>query len=199
MASQRFRHSHLRRRSPPLLWTMAAIQQREDDVAHWRRNNGLSRVERVPRARDTQFLPHPSRGGSRGYDIPFRQMILENHNAGRPVPRSLMRSVRRWARNHIPRRMTGNKSRSELSGYYLFLLVLFKMIWPHSSYYECIAFIANETINSKILADWYWYYWYGCLICQMWMHLELTRIMNDCYNVYANTISRYKSNLTTSF
>ena len=80
-------------------------------------------------------------------------MILENHNAGRPVPRSLMRSVRRWVRNHIPRRMTGNKSRSELSGYYLFLLVLFKMIWPHSSYYECIAFIANETINAKILAD----------------------------------------------
>jgi len=46
--------------------------------------------------------------------------------------------------------MTGNKSRSELSGDYLFLLVLFKMIWPHSSYYKCIAFIANETNDAKI-------------------------------------------------
>ena len=55
---------------------------------------------------------------------------------------SLMRSVRRWA--------TGNKSRSKLSGNYLFLLVLFTMIWPHSSYYECIAFIANETNDAKI-------------------------------------------------
>jgi len=130
---------------------MAAIPQQEDDVARWRRNNGLSRVERVPR--DTQFLPHPSHGGSRGYDIPFRQMMLEYHNAGRPVPLSLMRSVRRWARNLIPRRMTGNKSRSELSGNYLFLLVLFKMTWPHSSYYECIAFIANETNDAKIFNE----------------------------------------------
>ena len=63
---------------------------------------------------------------------------------------SLMRSVRRWARNHIPCRMTGNKSCSELSGYYFFLLVLFKMIWPHLSYYECTAFIANETNDAKI-------------------------------------------------
>jgi hypothetical protein len=27
--------------------------------------------------RDTQFLPHPSNGGTRGYDIPFREFILE--------------------------------------------------------------------------------------------------------------------------
>ncbi len=46
--------------------------------------------------------------------------------------------------------MTGNKSRSKLSGYYLFLLVLFNMIRPHSSYYECITFIANETNDAKI-------------------------------------------------
>jgi hypothetical protein len=49
--------------------------------------------------------------------------------------------------------MTGNKSHSELSGNYLFLLVLFKMIWPHSSYYECIAFIAKETNNAKIFNE----------------------------------------------
>ncbi len=46
--------------------------------------------------------------------------------------------------------MTGNKSRSKLSGHYLFLLVLFKMIWPHSFYFECISFIANKTHNAKI-------------------------------------------------
>ena len=34
--------------------------------------------------RDTRFLPHPSRGGSRGYDIPFRQMVLDAYWAGTP-------------------------------------------------------------------------------------------------------------------
>ena len=100
--------------------------------------------------RYTQFLPHPSNGGTRGYDISFRELILENNQAGRPVPASLTRSVWRWARHIVPRRMTGNKPRSELSGEYLFLLVLFKMIWPHSSYYECIAFIANESDDARI-------------------------------------------------
>ena len=63
-----------------------------------------------------------------------------------------MKSVRRWARGHIPCRMTSNKSCSKLSGYYLFLLVLFKMIWPHLSYYECIAFITHETNKAKIFS-----------------------------------------------
>ena len=38
---------------------------REDDGAKWRRTNGVVRVDRVPR--DSQYLPHQSRGGSRGY------------------------------------------------------------------------------------------------------------------------------------
>ena len=65
-------------------------------------------------------------------------------------PPRMRRSIQRWAHNTIPRRKTGNKSNSELSGHYLFLLVLFKMIWPQANYYECIAFIANETPNAKI-------------------------------------------------
>jgi hypothetical protein len=45
---------------------MAAFQ-REDDVAELRQRNGVAKVEGV--LRDTQFLPHPSCGRSRGYDI----------------------------------------------------------------------------------------------------------------------------------
>ncbi len=103
--------------------------------------------------RDTQFLPHPSHGGSRGYDTPFREMILENYHARHPVRDCLMRSVRRWLKGRIPCRMTGNKSRSESSGHYLFLLVLFTMILPHLSYDECIAFIANKMDNAKIFNE----------------------------------------------
>jgi hypothetical protein len=130
---------------------MADDHHREEDTALWQCNTGITRVDGVPR--DTQFLPHPSRGGSRGYNIPFCEMILENHHAGCPVPESFMSSVNCWVKVHIPHRMTGNKSRSKLSDHYLFLLVLFKMIWPHLSYYKCIAFIANKTDNAKIFNE----------------------------------------------
>jgi hypothetical protein len=54
--------------------------QREDDAARWRQNNGVERVDGV--LRDTRFLTHPRVGGSRGYDIPFRQMIVDACNLG---------------------------------------------------------------------------------------------------------------------
>jgi hypothetical protein len=49
--------------------------KREDDAAKRQQRTGITRVERVPR--DTQFLPHPSNGRSRGYDITFYQMMVE--------------------------------------------------------------------------------------------------------------------------
>jgi hypothetical protein len=100
---------------------MADDLHREEDAALWQHNTGITRAKGVPR--DMQFLPHPSRGGSRGYDTPFREIIFENYHAGCPVPESLMRSVRHWLKGHIPHRMTGNKSHSKLSGHYLILLV----------------------------------------------------------------------------
>jgi hypothetical protein len=51
--------------------------QREDDAAKWHRDNGIARVDRV--LKDNRFLPHSSRGGSRGYDIPFRQTIVDTY------------------------------------------------------------------------------------------------------------------------
>ncbi len=67
--------------------------------------------------RNTRFLPHPSRGGLRGYDIPFRQMVLNAYWAGTPPPEGMLSSVKRWNRNGIvPLRMTGNKPSSALSG-----------------------------------------------------------------------------------
>ena len=49
--------------------------------------------------------------------------------------------------------MTGNKPVSSLSGQYLLLLVLFKLIWPQANYYECITFIANESDDAKIFTE----------------------------------------------
>jgi hypothetical protein len=71
--------------------------QKEDDAAKWRCKNGVKRVDGV--LRDTRFLPHPSAGGSRGYDIPFRQMIVDAYQAENPAPEGMRTSVWRWRQN----------------------------------------------------------------------------------------------------
>jgi hypothetical protein len=78
--------------------------------------------------RDTQFLTHPSVGGSRGYDIHTREMMVELRKSGNPVPQTMIRSIQRWARCIVPHRMTGNKPNVGLTGEYLFLLVFFKLV-----------------------------------------------------------------------
>ncbi len=125
--------------------------QPEEDAAQMRQLPGISRVVEVPR--DTQFLAHPSVGGSRGYDIHTREMMVELRESGNPVPQTMIRSIRRWARRIVSHRMTGNKPNVGFTGEYLFLLVLFKLVWPHSRYYECIAFIANEADVVKIFNE----------------------------------------------
>jgi hypothetical protein len=40
--------------------------------------------------RDTQFLAHPSVGGSRGYDIHTREMMVELRESGNPVPQTMI-------------------------------------------------------------------------------------------------------------
>jgi hypothetical protein len=77
--------------------------QREDNAAKWRQKNGIARVEGV--FRDTQLLPHPSIGGLRGYDIPFREMIVEAYQAGCPAPEGMLRSIQRWVKHLIPYRI----------------------------------------------------------------------------------------------
>ncbi len=100
--------------------------------------------------RDTQFLAHSSVGGSRGYDIHTREMMVELRESGNPVPQTMICSIQQWARRIVPHRTTGNKHNVGLTGKYLFLLVLFKLLWPHSMYNECIAFIANDANVVKI-------------------------------------------------
>ncbi len=103
---------------------------------------------------DTQYLPHPSRGGSRGYDIHHRWMVVDLYCAGNPAPGGMLRSIQRWIANGvIPFLMTGNKPSSGLSGEYLLLLVIFTFLWPQSNYCECIAVIANESNDARIFSE----------------------------------------------
>jgi hypothetical protein len=118
---------HQQAASLPLHGKMGRLQ-REDNFAKWRQRNGIARarVERVPS--NTQFLPHPSNGESRGYDIPFCQMMVGAYQAGNPTPNGMLRSIQRWTNHIIPFRITGHKPISALMGQYLLLLVVFKLI-----------------------------------------------------------------------
>ncbi len=58
--------------------------QLEEDAAQMHQWSGISRVVEVPR--DTQFLAHPSVGGSRGYDIHTHEMMVELRKSRNPVP-----------------------------------------------------------------------------------------------------------------
>ena len=116
--------------------------QPEAEAAQWRHQRGISQVEAVPR--DTQYLPHPCHGGSRGYDFHTREMMVEAYG------NSMIRSIQRWTHRLRPHQMTGNKPQRDLSGEHLRLFVYYKMIWPQASYFECIAFIANELSDSRI-------------------------------------------------
>ncbi len=49
--------------------------------------------------------------------------------------------------------MTGDKPVSALSGQYLLLLILIKLIWLQATLCECIAFIANQWDDANIFLE----------------------------------------------
>jgi hypothetical protein len=71
---------------------MDHMLQREVNAAKWHQNNNVARVDGA--SRDIQFLSHPRIGGSRGYDIPLSQMMVDSYQAGGLPPRE--GCARRW-------------------------------------------------------------------------------------------------------
>jgi hypothetical protein len=72
------------------LLIMAPFQP-EEDAAQMHLWSGISMVVKVPR--DNQFLAHPSDGGTRGYDIHTREMMVKLCKSGNPVPQTMIRSI----------------------------------------------------------------------------------------------------------
>ena len=72
-------------------------------------------------------LPHPSRGGARGYDVAFRESEVASFDQGYPTTASES-SIYRWKRRLHPFIMNGNKEREVLVGIDQFHLCIF--YWP---------------------------------------------------------------------
>ena len=99
-----------------------------DERARARKRVGATRELEETRA----TLPHPSRGGTRGYPVWFRSLELLRHAQGLPIVSSVA-SVHRWQNRLEPFRMTGNKEAQTLVGYDQFLLCLYSVAYPEAS------------------------------------------------------------------
>ncbi len=81
-------------------------------------------------------------------------MMVDSYQAGNPAPKGMLRSIQQWMKNGVvPLQMMGNKPSSALLGQYLLLLVMLKLIWPQASYFNCIAFIANESDDARLFLE----------------------------------------------
>lgn len=99
--------------------------------------------------------PHPSVGGSLGYDEAARRRMLAQLHAG--VPLHLIgasrSSLRRWIHNGVTRkRRTGNRESKKWRDGDLFLLILWRFAYPRTSREESAAFVANHSVNATMYA-----------------------------------------------
>jgi DDE superfamily endonuclease len=107
--------------------------------------------------------PHPSRGGTRGYDIATRELALAVKASGEednPVFQQLrqhpsIRSTSRWQNRmnnegHFhPYEMNGNAPAQVLQGNQLFMLSLFRIIYPKATAAEVNAFLFTCTLPGQ--------------------------------------------------
>ena len=105
-------------------------------------------------ARTASVESHPSRGGSKGYPISQRIDMVTNYINGMSVPKSRIRSIQRWLKNGlVPLRQTGNAATGTIQGEHLFLLAIFKLVYPQASRPQCSCFIAVHSSDGRVLTN----------------------------------------------
>lgn len=127
-------------------------QLSEDDRAELRKRICVHRKEGVPR--DSVVGKDPGRGGSEGYPVPFRELLIELYQNGHFIPKRFLRSVQRWMKEGvIPKRKTGNKAVTSMGGIHLFLLALYKLIYPQATQPQCAVFIAIYSDDGRVFTN----------------------------------------------
>ena len=114
-----------------------------DVQAGARRVLGLPRILELNRGAP---IPHPSRGGSRGYPVWFQEDQLWRYLNNLPFSVS-QASIRRWIARIHPHRMTGNRESATIIGFEQFLMWMFLVAYPEAQDDEVAAFIAEHTGN----------------------------------------------------
>ena len=126
----------------------------EERGAKFRFKTGQPRKENAPR--DSVVGTDPSRGGSEGYSISHRLLLIDLYQAGHSLPATNLRSVQRWLKNGAaPKRKTGNKAVSSMRGGHLLLLAIFKRIYPQASSSQCAVFMMEGFLPTMRSAGGY--------------------------------------------
>ena len=132
----------------------------------------------MPRELETERdrTPMPWLGGTRGYDVHWREDQVRNASVGLPV-RACRMSIWNWNQRMDPFRMTGNKENDTLTGIYQILLLIFLMAYPEARTAEVRAFVAN-TSNGRVFSR-------GQVSCRL-AELEITRkrASTEAYQAY---------------
>ena len=93
-----------------------------------------------------RIAPHPSRGGSSGYPVWYRQQQLTRFCAGMQIDVSVS-TIYRWQKRLEPHCQNGNGPRTTIIGADLLNLVTFITAWPDAHLDEMACFIYNEGGN----------------------------------------------------
>ena len=124
----------------------------EEKAAAFRKKTCQPRKDKAPR--DTVIGKDPSRGGSEGYSVPHRLLLIELYQTGHAVPTSNIRSIQRWIKSGpMPMRKTGNKATTSMGGLHLFLLAMFKRIYPQATNAQCAVFICHYSDDGRVFTD----------------------------------------------
>jgi hypothetical protein len=107
---------------------------------------GQDRHLQLPR----EIRPHPNKGGSRGYDIHWRQSEINLFAAGQPTNVSKF-SINRWRRRLNPFKSTGNNIVLKINGENQYLLIMYRIIFPYATADEVRTYLFNNAhINPTI-------------------------------------------------
>ena len=96
-------------------------------VIRKRKQDGFTTLNGV--SRSDVILSHPSRGGSRGYELNYRRDQMNYFNEG-IIVRASLASIYRWRVREVPHQMTGNTNFVMIRGLDLFHLIMYRMIFP---------------------------------------------------------------------
>ena len=124
-----------------------------DETVQYQRQHGIKTSTQLPRD-GVMDVPHPSKGGSKGYPYHERVRWLEMWSTNPDsVPISMISSLKRWEKRLIPYRQTGGKREQQMSGHHLYLLVLFKKIFPQASASQCAVFVACHSADNRVFTN----------------------------------------------
>ncbi len=97
--------------------------------------------------------PHPSHGGSEGYDFHMRASAIIHRIQGHPVTPSDT-TIKRWIRNGVMRKMKRGGPKRKFQSQHLLLLTIFLLAHPDATLEECKAFLYCNTNGNMEFSRW---------------------------------------------